>query len=119
MTESRPSRRRRWSRSTIRVTAWVTGAATFFAGVGALGAAPKPANGATSEPGALRRPPRQTIIVRRVIRRVVIVEPTAPEAPVYVVDGGSSSSSSSSGSSNGGSAPAPAPAPAPTTTTGS
>ena len=46
MTEHRPSAKpKRWSKGRVRALAWVTGTATFLAGFGILGAAPKPSLG--------------------------------------------------------------------------
>jgi hypothetical protein len=97
-----PRRKARWSRGRLRTLAWATGIATFLAGVGALGASPMPE---TAQPPRDRKVPRQRVIVRRITRRVVVVEP-ATSAPVTYVQAPSVSSSSSS-------APAPA-APPPT-----
>jgi len=98
-----PRRKARWSRGRLRTLAWATGIATFLAGVGALGASPMPE---TAPQPRDRRAPRQRVIVRRVTRRVVVVEP-ATSAPVTYVQAPSVSSSSSSS----GGAPAPAPPP--------
>jgi hypothetical protein len=99
-----PRRKARWSRGRLRTLAWATGIATFLAGVGALGASPMPET--AQPPREDRRVPRQRVIVRRITRRVVVVEP-ATSAPVTYVQAPSVSSSSSSS----GSAPAPAPPP--------
>ena len=43
MTEHRHAAKpKRWSKGRVRALAWVTGAATFVAGFGILGALPKP-----------------------------------------------------------------------------
>ena len=93
MTERRP--RPRWTKRAIRTLAWGTAGAAFLTGLGAIGAAPQP------PAASALAPVRQKVIVRRIVRRIVIVDPI--QAPVWIP--GSSSSV--------GSAPAPAPAPAP------
>jgi hypothetical protein len=98
-----PRRKARWSRGRLRTLAWTTGIATFLAGAGALGAAPMPE---TAQPPRDRWVPRQRVIVRRITRRVVVVEPAASAPVTYVQAPAVSSSSSSSGG-----APAPAPPP--------
>ncbi len=83
MTDARPVKKPRWSRGQIRFLAWVSGSAAFLSFFGALGLSPKPAvaNGAVAAAG--RRPlPRQKIIIRKIIRRVVIVDP--PVADLFV-----------------------------------
>jgi hypothetical protein len=102
MTEA-PRRKARWSRGRLRTLAWTTGVATFLAGVGALGASPMPE---APQPPRDRWVPRQRVIVRRITRRVVVVEP-ATSAPVTYVQTPSVSSSSSS--SGGAAAQAPPP----------
>jgi hypothetical protein len=98
MTEGRP--RPRWTKRAVRTLAWGTAGAAFLTGLGAIGAAPQP-------PAASAVVPiRQKVIVRRIVRRVVIVDPV--QAPVTIP-----------ASSAVGQAPsAPAPAPPPTSTTG-
>jgi hypothetical protein len=124
MTE-RPPRRRRVSKRTLRVWAWVTGGLAFLAPFAALGASPNPA---TEVAQGTRRP----VLVVRKITRLVIVRDRPSPAPVRYVSAPSSGSSSTgtvaaaptSGGDPGGSSPAQAPAaappppPAPTTTTG-
>ncbi len=105
MTERAP-RAKRWSRGRLRALAWTTGLATFLAGVGVLGAAPMPDQPARASGD--RWVPRPRVIVRRITRRVVIVEPTT-SAPVTYVPAPVSTSSGSSGS-----VAAPPPAPPPT-----
>jgi hypothetical protein len=100
--------KRRWSKRVVRTTAWTTAAAAFISALGAIGAAPVPA--AATRAGSAK-PVRQKIIVRRIIKKVVIVDPAAP-APVQVISIGGGTTSAA------GSAPAPAPAPAPPPTTG-
>ena len=104
MTE-RAARRTRWSRGRVRGLAWATGVATFLTGIGVLGASPMPEQ--SSDRAASSRTERPRVIVRRITRRVVIVEP-AERAPVIVVSAATTTSSSSSSSGGGGgSAPAP------------
>ena len=104
MTETPRPRKKRWSKRAIRATAWTAGATAFISALGAFGAAAIPvASDQASSPTA---PPRQKVIIRRIVKRIVIVD-AAPPAPVRVVSSG-----------GGTSAPAPAPAPAPTTSTG-
>lgn len=95
MTDHAP--KRRWSKRVVRTTAWTTAGAAFISALGAIGAAPTPA---AATRGVSARPVRQKIIVRRIIKKVVIVDPAGP-APVQVITTG------------GGTAPAPAAAPAP------
>ena len=99
MTDAPRPRKKRWSKRAVRATAWTAGAAAFFSALGAFGAAATPvaADQASSAPN------RQKIIIRRVVKRIVIVD-AAPPAPVRVVSPGGS-----------GTAPAAAPAPAPST----
>ena len=118
MTEVRAVKKPRWSRGQIRFLAWVSGSAAFLSFLGALGLAPKPAaaNGAVAV--SARSPlPRQKIIVRKIIRRVVIVDPPAATyssgsytyAPTY--SSGTTYSSGSSGSTVAAAAPPPPPPP--------
>jgi hypothetical protein len=95
MTDRAP--KKRWSKRVVRTAAWTTAAAAFISALGAIGAAPTPA---AATRGDSTRPARQKIIIRRIIRKVVIVDPAGP-APVQVISVG------------GGAAPAPAPAAAP------
>lgn len=104
-TTDAPRRKARWSRGRLRSLAWTTGIATFLAGVGALGAAPMPEQAQLSRGGWA---PRQRVIVRRITRRVVVVEP-ATSAPITYVQAPSVSSSGTVGTA------APAPAPPPST----
>jgi hypothetical protein len=98
-------RRSRLPRAWVRAIAWVVGGTTFFSIAGALGAAPKPASSAPSKVSAAPR----RVVIRKIVRRVIIVD--APRAPVAA----SAPTSVSSSNSGGSSAPAPAP---PTTSTG-
>jgi hypothetical protein len=100
MTEARP--RNRWTKRAVRTLAWGTAGAAFLTGLGAIGAAPQPPTASAIAPV------RQKAVVRRIVRRVVIVDPV--QAPVTIP-----ASSSTVGQAP--SAPAPAPPP-PTTTTG-
>jgi hypothetical protein len=94
MTEGRP--RPRWTKRAVRTLAWGTAGAAFLTGLGAIGAAPQP-------PAASAVVPiRQKVIVRRIVRRVVIVDPV--QAPVTIPVGQAPS--------------APAPAPPPVSTSG-
>ena len=90
MTERRP--RARWTKRAIRTLAWGSAGAAFLTGLGAIGAAPQPPAASALEPV------RQKVIVRRIVRRVVIVDPV--RAPVWI---------SGSSSAVGSGAPAPAP----------
>ena len=84
-------RKARWSRGRLRALAWTTGLATFLAGIGALGSTPMPERAQAPRD---RWAPRQRVIVRRITRRVVVVEPAA-SAPITYVQAPSVSSSSS------------------------
>ena len=94
---ARPAKKR-LSRRTLRVIAWVTGGVAFATPWGVLAAHPKPA---VAQPQAVQR-----IIIRRIIRHVYTQAPAKKSAPKvrYVY------------------APVPAapaaPAPAPATTSG-
>jgi hypothetical protein len=103
MTDARP--RRRWPKRAVRAVAWTAAGAAFLTGLGALGAAPRPSGAAAVAPV------RQKVIVRRIVERVVVVDPVA--APVTIPAGSSTSTGQAP------SAPAPAPAPAPTSSGGS
>ena len=99
----------------MRALAWVTGLATFLAGVGVLGAAPEPDQPARASDGrlSLKTRPKPQVVIRRITRRVVFVEP-AIDAPVTYVSAPTTTSTGSTGSA-GASAPAePPPAPPPT-----
>ena len=96
MTDRAP--KRRWSKRIVRTTAWTTAAAAFISALGAIGAAPTPAAANRDGPAG---PGRQKIIVRRIVKKIVIVDPAGP-APVQVITTG------------GGTAAAPPP-PAPST----
>lgn len=118
MTNVRPSANaKRWSKGRVRALAWVTGAATFLAGFGILGAAPKPST--ANATGRSHRPkaPRQRIIVRKVTRRVVVVDPVV-SAPVYYApttsSGGSSYTGGTTSSGGGGGTTTTPPPPPPT-----
>jgi hypothetical protein len=102
MTKHAP-KKRRLSRGWIRATAWLAGGVTFLGGLGALAAAPKPAQTLKAD-GPQKRP---VVIVRKITRRVIITDPVV-SAPVQFVSGSSSSSSSSSSN----------PAPPPSTSSG-
>lgn len=95
--------KRRWSKRVVRTTAWTTAAAAFISALGAIGAAPTPA---VATRGSSAKPVRQKVIIRRIIKRVVIVDPAGP-APVQVITTG------------GGTAGAPAPPPPAPSTGGS
>ena len=101
--------KKRWSKRVVRTAAWTTAAAAFISALGAIGAAPTPA---AATRGASAPPVRQKIIVRRIIRKVVIVDPAGP-APVQVISVGGGGGEVSAP------APAAAPAPPPLTTGGS
>jgi len=105
MTDAPRPKRKRWSKRAVRVTAWTAGATAFISALGAFGAAAIPvASDQASSPTAA---PRQKVIIRRIVKRIVIVDPAAP-APVRVVPSAGSGSVPAA-------APAPAPAPAPST----
>lgn len=110
MTEQR--RRTRWPKARVKALAWATGAATFITGVSAIVAAPRAAVATSAQTGS--RVQVQRVIVRKVIRRVVIVDPATPiatgTAPVRVVSSSNPVTSS---------APQPTPAPPSTATGGS
>ena len=102
MTEQPRPKKRRWSKRAVRATAWTAGAGAFISALGAFGAAPAPL--ASDQPLPAGQSSQGTIIERRIVKRIVIVDP-AGSAPVQVIDAG-------------GNAPAPAPVPAPATSTG-
>jgi hypothetical protein len=109
MTERTASKRpKRWAKGRVRALAWVTGAATFLAGLGVVGIAPKPAASAAQGD---HRAPRRQMIVRHITRRIVIVEP-ATSAPVTYVPA-PTAQVGSTGVSSGVVAPAPPPPPPP------
>lgn len=113
MTEARPAKKTRWSRGQIRLLAWVSGSAAFFTVAGIVGVAPKTAAASKDVVSPRPRLPVQKVIIRRIIRRVVIVD-----APKPVYSSGSTYSAPTYSSSSGGgsttvSAPAPAPPPPP------
>jgi hypothetical protein len=99
MTEARG--RTRWTKRAVRALAWGTAGAAFLTGLGAIGAAPQP------PAASALAPVRQKVIVRRIVKRVVIVDPV--QAPVSIP---------ASSSTVGQAPPAPAPPPAPASTTG-
>jgi hypothetical protein len=86
-------RRSRLSKRALRAWAWIAGATAVFAPLGMIAAQPKVAT-ASADAG-----PR-TVIVKKTVRRVIVVSPTANPAPQRVVYVGG-------GSSGGGTAPAP------------
>lgn len=98
-TTEKGSRKARWSRGRLRALAWTTGLATFLTGIGVLGAAPMPEREHVPGDGWV---PRQRVIIRRITRRVIVVEPAA-SAPITYVQ------APSVGSSPPGSMAAPAP----------
>lgn len=89
MPEARPPRA---SKRELRAWAWIAGGLAFLAPAAVLGAAPEPPE--TARPGA-------DVVVRKITRRIVIVESAAP-APVRYIPStaspGASSTSASSGS---------------------
>ena len=116
MTEHRTSAKpKRWSKGRVRALAWVTGVATFFAGFGILGAAPKPSSANATGPSGPQKPPRQRVIVRKVTRRVVVVDPvvTAPVTYAPSTSTGDGSSTAGTTSTSGGTITAPPPPPPP------
>jgi hypothetical protein len=83
MTTDRTPTRRRWSKDAVRTVAWVSGALAFVASVAAVAQEPKPAAAAGRDPSgsvATTRPG----VERVVIRRIVVIRPAAPSAPVAV-----------------------------------
>jgi hypothetical protein len=104
MTDAPRPKKKRWSKRAVRATAWTAGTAAFFSALGAFGVAAIPVS---ADQGSTATPPRQKVIIRRIVKRIVIVD-AAPPAPVRVVSSGGSGSAP-------GTAPAPAPVPAPST----
>jgi len=123
MTEARPVKKPRWSRGQLRFLAWVSGSAAFLSFFGILGLSPKPAvaSGAVTAAGR-PRPVRQKIIIRKIIRRVVVVDPPTPTYSSGSYAYTPSYTPTYSGSSGGGgtvaTAPAPPPPPPPPVSTG-
>lgn len=80
MTENEAARRPRLSRRAIRAWASAAGLVAFLVPAAALARSPEP------------RPPaeaRRVEVIRRLVRRIVVAEERAHEAPVrYVVAGG-------------------------------
>lgn len=101
MTEGRP--RARWTKRAVRTLAWGTAAAAFLTGLGAVGAAPRPSAASAVAPV------KQKVIIRRIVKRVVIVDPVPAPVTIPV--------SSTVGAAP--SAPAPAPPPPASTSGGS
>jgi hypothetical protein len=100
-TERAPSRRR-WSKDAVRLAAWGTGAATFLGRVAAIAVAPKP----TPSNGVGFSQAEAPAAERHVIRRIIVIEPSEPSAPVAVLQEPVAPQ------------PAAAPPPAPATSTG-
>ncbi len=100
MTEQPRLKKRRWSKRAVRATAWTAGATAFISALGAFGASSAPLASDQPTPGLS---PQRVIIERRIVKRIVIVDPASP-APVRVVSTGN--------------VPAPAPAPPPAPSTG-
>jgi hypothetical protein len=98
------TRRRVASKGALRLTAWSSAAAAFLASWGVLGTLPKP-TAATALPQAA---PREVVVLKKIVRRVIVHEatPVAPPPTVVTFDPGSSGTS-------------PPPPPAPTSTGGS
>ena len=90
------------SKRALRTSAWLAGGVALLAPLGAIVAQPKIA--AAQAPATTR-----TVIVKRVVRRVIVISPrvTKPATRIVYVGGGSSGGSSTS-----------AAAPAPVTSTG-
>ena len=105
MTDAPRPKKKRWSKRAVRATAWTAGSAAFISALGSFGAAAVPV---AVDHASTQTPARQKVIVRRIVKRIVIVDPAA-HAPVRVVPSGGSGSVP---------AAAPAPAPAPATSTG-
>jgi hypothetical protein len=102
-TTERSTSRRRWSKDAVRLAAWGTGAATFLGSVAAIAVAPKPAPG---EDGTTIAQADAPAAERHVIRRIIVIEPSEPSAPVAVLQEPAATQ------------PASAPPPAPATSTG-
>ncbi|MEO8424273.1 MAG: hypothetical protein ABI595_10255 [Actinomycetota bacterium] len=104
MTDQPRPKKRRWSKRAVRATAWTAGATAFISALGAFGAASAPL--ASDRPAPAGRSSQRTIIERRIVKRIVIVDPASP-VPARVVHVGGTAP-----------APGPAPAPAPAPSTG-
>jgi hypothetical protein len=102
MTDQARPKTRRWSKRAVRLTAWTAGATAFISALGAFGASPIPL--ASDRPATAGRSSQRTIIQRRIVKRIVIIDPVSP-APVRVIHTGTSTPVQPP------SAPAPAPAP--------
>jgi hypothetical protein len=67
-------RRRVWSARALRSLAWISAAGAFVASWGVLDALPKP-----TAPVLGAQAPRDVVVVRKILRRVII-QPQAPPA---------------------------------------
>ena len=85
MTDAPRPKKKRWSKRAVRATAWTAGATAFISALGAFGASAIPV--ATDQASSPSTPTRQKVIIRRIVKRIVIVDPAAP-APVRVVPSG-------------------------------
>ena len=95
MTDAPRPKKKRWSKRAVRATAWTAGATAFISALGAFGAAAIPV--ATDQASSPSAPTRQKVIIRRIVKRIVIVD-AAPPAPVRVVSSGGSGSAPGYGS---------------------
>jgi hypothetical protein len=85
MTDAPRPRKKRWSKRAVRATAWTAGAAAFISALGGVRRCGDP--GRLRGGGVASAPTRQKVIIRRIVKRVVIVD-AAPPAPVRVVSSG-------------------------------
>jgi len=109
-----PRRRTRLSKRALRASAWVAGGVAFLSPWAVLSLSPRPAVGTQAAQ------PRQTIIVRRITRRV-IVRQAPKDRPIHYVyaDGGSSGTATGTGGGSAtGSGSGSVSSPPPTTHTG-
>ncbi len=89
MPEARPSRA---SKRELRAWAWIAGGLAFLAPAAVIGASPVPPE--TAQPEA-------DIVVRKITRRIVIVEPAAAAPVRYIPSAGSAPGGSSTSASSG------------------
>jgi hypothetical protein len=96
-------RRPRLSKRALRAWAWIAGATAVFTPLGLIAAQPKVATAsAATQP--------RTVIVKKTVRRVIVVSPTAnpgPQRVIYVGGGSSGGSAPAPVTTTGGSAPPP------------
>jgi hypothetical protein len=72
-------RRRVWSARALRSLAWISATGAFVASWGVLGALPKP-----TAPVLGAQAPRDVVIVRKILRRVIVQPDAPPTAPPAV-----------------------------------